>query len=446
VRALLLLVAVASGCGRIGFDEQEPAGIGSEVSGSRLKLAWYEFGDSRVFAGFYDRLLDERCMATVWSGRRYCTPYSTFGSNVFLDAQCTQPGLLVAAPMCPEYPVFNFVVQSAGQCGIPPRLFRRGALVPQPTYYTSQGASCIATPVTNATLYEIGVEVDVPRELVEMTEVVGTGAARVQPLRFETSDGLRARSLYYDTELSMRCYPYMSGRAGVAPFCSPTTRPVASYFEDAACTIHKAVLDPACPAPPMLLRQDRCYDELFVAEPTTEQPLFAGATSCTAASEPNRLYLRVGPPAPVATFVEAAFRGDHRIVEHELTRDGMLYPLGFPYDRTLASQCTVVDDGAGGVICATGTAGVATLYRDAACTDAVQATTELVTPCAAAPARYARTGNCTVAPTFEVGAEITTPLYSNITGTCAVLTGFRSFAVGREVTGELAHGRFVVDR
>lgn len=253
--AALAMLALAA-CGDNHPDPTQPQ------SGSRLKLAWYEYdGGARELerSWYFDTTLDDRCTPTTWSdGLRYCTP--AFDEAVYVTDTCTRAlGRTVVSPAsAPPATYFATMFTPTGSPqSAPSRLFRRGApvtMAPTAIWQKSTDGCRQMELGPGFDYFELGEE-------VPMTDLVGVrrgapeGAGEIAVIDDIGDDGLVVPVALYDTVSEAECTTSDIPNAHSVP-CAPTTTVTAiEYSTDTSCTTHVVAL-PADSTPPLVTFYD----------------------------------------------------------------------------------------------------------------------------------------------------------------------------------------------
>ncbi len=255
---LALVIALAPGCRQV-FGLDPPTGTIVDAaapdalppaddgfrSGTRLKLMWNAYGDTREYTGVYDSTLATPCQAQLWSdGNTYCTP-TTASFVAYLDAACTMAVAMVRIPSgtCPA-PAVKFAEVRDSTCSVQTiqHFYTVGDPLASQPFYEIQDGAC-AGPYTNANyaLHTLPTEV-MASDLVQQTTMALPGA-RLEQHVLAGADGSEVRTGAYDTQLATTCTP--NATDGV---CSPPAS-VGSYL-DAACTTALASGIAGCLKPP----------------------------------------------------------------------------------------------------------------------------------------------------------------------------------------------------
>jgi len=241
---LVLVVVVVAACG---------GGVSDPRSGDRLKLAWYDAGGLRTFAGFFfDATRDEYCYPRRWrDGNLYCTPLS-HPSVGYVDAQCQElAGLVGLSSDCtrdvPEYfeqgeyagCVFEFAMT---------HMFRRGAKLETTSLYRrgADGSCQGPTFAPDVEFYRLGAEVS-PSALAPMSHAVTDGSNRLLP-RWLTSGTTQVIDGLFDSELDVECALSPDGDRTTGT-CVPSDTTFVGTFADAACDRSAVEAFPGCPVP-----------------------------------------------------------------------------------------------------------------------------------------------------------------------------------------------------
>ncbi len=441
MRTVVVVVFVAA-CGRLAFDELPPA-----ASGSRLKLTRYAFESTLYGAAFFDSVLDAHCYPRLMAdGRLYCVPSPTPIQHAFLDASCTQPVWvkILTLGCAPS----RYVAEVGGTCASPPTIAELGArLVATTAYRKDSMGICTSYDVTTYEVYEPGPQLVPARDMVELEEIRSPATARLQDVRYESADGFRAPAPYFDQLLGMRCFASYERLSGDATQCEPVGGAlVAQHFSDAACTQPKLSVNASCPAPELMVPSEACRPSPYYrAIPTTEQPLFTGASACFGLSFPGPQFFDLGPPVDLAPMAVTLDTGA-RIASYQVDDVGIALR-----DQLLDADCFPSLTADGEVYCLPDMMFVQTLFRDSACTQPADFAARGVSPSCPSTApvpKYARnSAACSMLEDVRtVGIEITAPLYEDLNG-CMPYTGSaKSYELGTAVPrSEFAKGVIRLD-
>jgi hypothetical protein len=344
-------------------------------SGSRLKLAWYEFADGfRTWApptDLFDAELAVACSPTKWTdGFVRCTP--AFGAVVFADAQCTQPLLAVDAsfgldlvPGCGAYvpapPLYRATTQTVQPSATFERLSGTCMQVPtDPQHPVPRMAVAVAAPVTT---------------LVAMSHVVaGGGPLAVEVLRGD--DGLAVPLRLVDPAHAIGCDLSALDQATDLP-CRATEAVLSDdLYVDARCLAPAVHVDPSCPTPPLgALPTYGCPIYYALGAESTAQMFYQdGFNTCGATNT-----VTTGHVYPLAGRVELARLS--RAAAPGSSREQLVYVASggarfrdepHLYDGDLGAECTIVESSSTPAACRpNGAALIGNLFSDPSCTTAL---------------------------------------------------------------------------
>ncbi len=222
---LLLLVA----CG----DDVRRDRSAAPVSGSRLKLEWYFYGDGSREPNpdaFYDTLIHGRCTPRPWSdGEQRCAPAGD--EAVYTNADCTE--LVGRADQISKPSFFLGYDQLDGE-RLPARLYYAGPVTTAPaSIYERVDGACVGPRFTpsDAMYFELDGETQASGVVaLHDTEVIADD--RLDLLLRSTDDGLYLPLGLRDRTLDLACRAVDRPSGAV---CEPTSVAGAYYFADASC-------------------------------------------------------------------------------------------------------------------------------------------------------------------------------------------------------------------
>lgn len=452
----LIGIALATGCGHV-VDSSFDAG---QFSGTRLKLSYYDFDDTRTIAGIYDAMRQETCEARLWNdGNYYCTPTSA-ESVAYADAACTNKIGLVSNDPCaaPAY----LAEYDYSACDVPVKhLYKLGPSVSMTEYWYQSGPNCIGPVSTQQrSAYAVGSEISAS-DLVNIAVGAYQGAARLQQRFLTSRDGLRLLSRYQrDSQLNITCY-VGSSIGGTAGICAPSQDAPISYFQDAGCTAAVAATRTSCDKPELAVKLNACGANNYFAlgAQVGTDSLYVGTPSAchSDAALPEISYFSVGQEVALAAPQRHPAQRGQRIAPIDFTMDGFErqdIPL---YDREIKTECMPFKLGDGNAYCLPFGAAVSSYYTDATCNAPVDVATVYRGPdsCTSLPVpEYAlKESHNPSCATTNVSRAIAAPhagqLYESTLGHCTrhvVASGYVDYDLGSPIpeTG-LASGRFEID-
>ena len=455
---LLLAVAACGGDdGGKGGTPDAPIADPDEGlrSGSRIHLAWHEYGDTKVYAGLFDTQRNEACTPTVWTdGNSYCTPATS--PVVYTDASCMQPlGKVLHFAGCtaitPAYFLANDIV---GCTTVPSHLYQAGAQTAAVPYYLRDAFSgaCVGPTTSSANFdyYTIGAEV-APTGLAQLTKKPATPAdtGRIQRQFMTTTDGAAVFAPPHDSMLNLDC-KLVPLQNATALDCAPASQ-LSNYFHDSLCKMPTLVTRAECakPAYASLATKPRCpnstVDYYTTGDQTTSQPLYT--SSCTSTTEiPQSAYYLLSQALSVTTMTRTVDTTAGRTVQliHDANgtasvRDGLLFDTGH------TTECVELTQLDGSTRCMPLGGNIASFFSDGTCATAVQvvqiAVGDVADSCP--PTVVPKYVSKTLPPmppdvcgstyeVYEVGAQYTGTLFTGTPSACtqADTTGFQNYALG----------------
>lgn len=390
-RRWVVIVAFLVGCGYVvGTFES------GQVSGTRLKLVYYDFDGTRSITGIFDAVRGQACDVQLWTnGRFYCTP-TPAEKVVYADATCTQKVALTSNDPClvPDY----VIERDYSDCNTPVKhLYQRGDSISITQYWYQSNQGCLGpVPTKQRDAYAVGAEV-ATASLAAIDRGLFQGGGRLQRQLLISEDGLRMLSgQLHDTQLNIDCS--FVGRIGATTgTCVPLHDAPISYFQDASCSAPVAATRTDCDAPQVAVQFDACAatDKYFaLGAPLASGALYLGTPeACHAWQAPTaHNYFSVGEELAVATPARNAARDGHRIVPIRFALDGMLYPDRALLDTQTMAECLPFKLADGHAYCLPFGGRRSTYYADPRCQMAVDVVTVYRGPetCGpAAPPAYA---------------------------------------------------------
>lgn len=461
-RGCLLLAVALAACGDDGGDHQSGDAATADAadpndgarSGTRMKLAWRDWGGTRELVGMFDAQRNEACAVTKWNDdKRYCTPTNTMPAR-YADDQCSQPiGIQTYDPSCAPPTPAAYIVESVQRAcpslaNLPTKIYARGDKITVTTYYQRDGAQCIPVTSSNTDFYAVGAEIPVA-SFAEFTRGAPEGAGRLARQFMTTTDGARVFDVPRDQTLGVDCtlrQDYFDAPTGS---CVPAGTSLARYFHDSQCTAAQVDGLTAC-AKPAFAQQPinaSCPEPTFryftVGAAVTSSPLFVRTDiSCSATTaSSDRTFYAIDAPIEGLPLTRAPDAEPGRTVQlvhysdgKTRTRDVQLRDTGH------GTNCAAFPQTDGTIRCVPIGGNVQSLYSDSNCTtaiDVVQIRAGIDPTCGAphlpkfATKSISTPGQCGFQlELYEVGAKVA-PLYQN-TGTCTLvnLPGVEFYKVG----------------
>ena len=414
-RALLAIFSILPALVACGDDVRKDPSA-APVSGSRLKLEWYFYGDGSKEpnpAAFYDTLIHGRCVPRQWSdGEQRCAPEAD--EAVYTNAACDE--LVGRSDLISKPRFFLGYDQKAGE-RLPARLYYAGPMTTAPTsIYERVDGVCVGPRFTpsDAMYFELSGETPAQGMVAFHDRDVDADGRLVLQLR-ETDDGLYLPLGLRDGTLDLACRA--SDRATGA-VCEPVGVAPALNFADPACEVPALGVFFTQPAPTIAetTAPNGCAAYNAVGDGVPMLYLRTGA-SCQAAGPQLRGYA-LGAPIALApierTVVEDRAHRLQQIVisaGSERLLDDRLHDTATRLDchrQTFDDAVRCVPDV---------TIQVTTLYAQGCM---------LPVPVAELPAQsclpigfatsYSTEG---VLELRAIGERLAAPLYSLVTGTCA---------------------------
>ncbi|HEY0191303.1 MAG TPA: hypothetical protein VGC42_09300, partial [Kofleriaceae bacterium] len=354
-------------------------------SGTRLRLQWRSYGETRVLAGVVDNVLAASCTPTAWAdGNTYCTP--TGARVVYTDAGCTMPvGQVSHLTGCTgTTPTYLLATDVAGCVLRPSHLYHAGARPPTaPTaYYQRDAASgkCVGPTASPATVdyYAVADEI-LPSQLVALTRTppAVADAGRLQRRFLTSTDGVALFAGPHDSILDIDCAPVVAPNA-TAAVCAPTAS-LANYYHDDKCKQGEVVTGAACtkPAYASQATMPACPSSplaYFATGDTTTAPPIYTTASCSSTTEPpSSAFYLLGQPLAVTTLSRSRDVTPGRAVQLIHDSDGKTAvrdPL--LYDTQHDLECEELPQLDGTTRCLPKTGTVVSYFTDQGCTAAVK--------------------------------------------------------------------------
>ncbi|MEO7096748.1 MAG: hypothetical protein ABI175_26050 [Polyangiales bacterium] len=247
-RAAILLGLVACG------DDVRRDPPAAPVSGTRLKLEWYFYGDGSREPNpdaFYDTLIHGRCTPRLWSdGEERCAPEAD--QAVYTNAACTE---LVGRADVITKPAFFLGFDQIDGERLPARLYYAGPVTTAPaSIYERIDGQCAGPRFTpsDAMYFELNGETQAAG-VVALRDRDVTADDRLDMQLRETDDGLYLPLGLRDRTLDVACRA--AERPGGA-VCEPTFASGAFYFADPDCSVPALGIPLSQPAPAIATATD----------------------------------------------------------------------------------------------------------------------------------------------------------------------------------------------
>ncbi len=317
-------------------------------SGSRLKLAWYEYdGGARELetSWYFDQTLGERCTPMPWSdGHRYCAPAAD--EAVYINETCTR-ALGRTLVSLPPAPFFATRYKLAG-ASLPVRskLFRRGQPTLPPAAVWQKGANgCISVEQgEDFEYFELGAEVPVT-ELVRLRRGDPRGTGELAIIDEIGDDELRVPVALYDRAAEAECTTANLPNMVSVP-CTPSSTATIAYYLDPECT-DLVVAVPSDTSPSIAQLHDvptSCstyYRTGLELIPQPMQPMFEkSGTTCALTARPSGTrFFALGERVHVPALGRVREPGAQRI--RPIARVNAELQLQDPlmYDAELDTEC-----------------------------------------------------------------------------------------------------------
>ncbi len=386
------LLVITSACGEVTVisapdappPDAPPNAIDGAKSGTRLKLAWSDFGGTRAWAGFYDAQRMERCNISAWSdGHSYCVPSAQ--GTAFRDVACAQPvGVVYQDTTCTTAPPPTYLIDySNGACSSQPsHLYQRGAKLAVAQWYErgSDGTCFGPFSSTGIDFYALGTEVS-PTDLAMVSLGSPLGEGRLGARAYTSADGLAFPASLHDAVAGIDCAPQSPYEGATQATCVPLDAAYASYYRDATCSAGEVELDRTCKAPQFAVSYaDSCPTTrgryYAVGAANTGSPLYykSGTTcSATTATPASYRYFGLGNELVLASVNRAPdAAAGRRIVPIHDTWDTFSYPEATLFDSTTGAECTPYTFPDGSEHCIPAGYGTSSYFTNATCTASIQ--------------------------------------------------------------------------
>ncbi len=428
------------------------------VSGSRLKLTWFNFADgTRTWNSFYDAQRKENCsLYSGWAGGgTFCVP--DWGGNIFYnDAGCAQPvDAVYHDPSCLQTPPTYVIDGSDVGCTYEPQhLYLRGPQLTITGYYERFSDGSCGGPYTGGyDFYQLGAEIPTS-ELVEITLGAPTTAGRLSTRFYQSTDGMKVPASVHDAMLGTDCYPESYGDNATTATCQPSTYG-SFYYHDAACTQPELDVPTTCAVPQYMSTTPTtaCPADppniYTLGQQLASSPLYYPSTgSCVSTTgSTDEHYYQTGMPVNIATMARIAdTTPGHRIeLVHFTTTDGLKFRDYVVHDVQEDADCYPTQLPDGTIRCVPYGGYVDSYFSNAQCTaplDVVPLSTGPATCGQPAVPKFARKYVQPQPGTCQYSTElhpVTTPytgtVYYNNGVSCAVLTTYQQkfYSIGPAV-------------
>jgi len=386
--------------GAAGAEDAESGGQGGSAddllpdepdngtrSGTRLKAEWYDFSGTRVFANFYDTVLEAPCSPGPWSdGKVYCIPTSdaTLGYAADSCKEVDMLGHVSFNQACPApSPGYLVLRADASTCrNAAEHVYRLAATPTELTqYWALQNGNCSGPFSTgyNSETFQVTGEV-MASDLVEFTREPLADPGKLSRQYISTADGARLAIAPRDRELDADCTLKAAHADPSQGSCPPSDSRDVNYYLDMDCK-DGLVSAPAACAKPAFARQvaDRSCAQgasnyFRVANAAQPATVFVGSDTVCQSTKPsnsNKLYA-LGDLVPVQALTRA----------HEHLAGRSLQPIYFSdgkkrfldqrwYDTAHDTECQVNVLRDGTIVCVPFGSSVSAFYDDT-CTDFIR--------------------------------------------------------------------------
>lgn len=410
MRRVLVLLALAA----CGDDTRRPPPP-VPVSGSRLKLEWFFYGDGSREPNpdaYYDTGIHARCTPRTWiDGEVRCTPDAD--QAFYTDAACT--ALVGRADVIAKPALFLGYDQVRNEQR-PSRLYYAGAMTTPPAaLYDRIDGACVGprSAPPDATYFELSGETQASG-MVALHDRDVTADDRLDMALRETDDGLYLPLGLRDRAFDLPCRA--ADRADEA-VCEPTEAALATHFADPDCTVPALGLVFSA-LPPRIARVDdgvgcATYHEVGTAVST----VYTRSGKSCAVSGPQLRGFALGPDLALAPIERTVGEErTHRLQQISITAGAVRLLDDHLFDTATRLECRRIPfDNAVRCIPADTTPGT-TLFT-AGCT--------LPVPVVEVAAQTCRPIEFATMFTDDVGLEIraigdvpASTLYSRATGPC----------------------------
>ncbi len=376
----LLCLGALAGCG-----DNLAASSRDAHSGSRLKLAWFEYEDGTrqpELGAFFDRDRGEACGPRVWSsGATYCTPAAR--EAVFVDAACTSL-LGQVAPGGPPPPYFILPYSIAGRAQASRMFVAGGLAAPVAQTWRLRDGLCDG-PIegSDADYYALGPEIDRDR-LVRLRQILSTTDARLGLAVLQTDDGLNLPLGLVDRQLGA-CT--VDERDDPTATCIPDVSTTAYFFRDSTCSEPEVAIARDAEQPVLISQRSSetgCSSFHRAGAQVGSQPLYRRlGVTCTATIAPDDALFLLGPALELATIQREQEVGPGRLNRIVLRGENVELAAGSLFDTVTSRPCDRAQV-EGVTRCLPRTAPARQLFSDELCTIPT-VIAELTAHCGAAP-------------------------------------------------------------
>lgn len=411
MKRLAILVGLAA-CGD-GLRVEPPA---APVSGKRLKLEWYFYGDGSKEpnpAAYYDTGIHGRCTPRRWiDGELRCTPEADVA--LYTNADCTE---LVGRADVIAKPAFFLGYDVVANETRPARLYYAGAMTTAPTaVYDRIDGACVGprgTPA-DAMYFELNGETQADG-VVALRDRDVAADDRLDMVLRETNDGLYLPLGLRDRTFDLDCRA--SERDG-GSVCEPIGVTTAVHFADRDCTVPAVGVLLEAPVP-RIVRASVGAGCATYHEVAGGLPLLyvRSGASCVPANGQLRGYA-LGPPLALPP-IERAVIADraHRLQQIALSAGDVRLLDDHLFDTATRLDCrrATFDDA---VRCVPARTTPARELFAAGCTLPVWVA-ELAEEACTSIDFATTTSTEGVLEVRAIGDRLATPVYTAATGTCA---------------------------
>lgn len=415
-RAMVAMFSILPALATCGDDVRKDQSA-APVSGSRLKLEWYFYGDGSREPNpeaFYDTLIHSRCTPRRWSdGEQRCAPAAD--EAVYTNAACDE--LVGRSDVISKPAFFLGYDQIAGE-RLPARLYYAGPMTTAPTQiYQRVDGVCVGPSFTpsDAMYFELNGETQAQGVVALRDRDVDADDRLVLQLR-ETDDGLYLPLGLRDRTLDVACRAHNRTTGAV---CEPTGVATAFHYADPDCEVPALGVLLTQPAPPIAASADAegCTELRPIGEGIPLLYARVGASCQVVAGSQFRGYALGAPIALAAVERTVVKDRAHRLQQIVISAGSERLLDDRLYDTATRLDCrrATFDDA---VRCVPDvTIQVTTLYAQG-CTLPVLVAELPERSCT--PIGFATSfSDEGVLQLRAIGERLATPLYSLFTGACA---------------------------
>jgi hypothetical protein len=445
---LAVVVVVAAAC---GDNLPDPT---AARSGSRLKLAWYEYeGGARELetSWYHDSVLGQRCTPALWSdGKHYCTPATD--EAVYITDTCTRSLGRTLKRLEPA-PFFASTFKLAGESlPLRSRMFTRGAPTLPPVSVWQKGTDgCLLIEVgDNFDYFELGAELVVD-DLVQLVRSEPHGNGSLAVITQTSDDGFSVPIALFDRDSASECAPIVRPNSDEL-WCVPAAAGTISYFHDAECT-QPELASPAGSTPELAVQFDvptSCWTGYAVGTEVSGTPIYesSGPLCVETAPPAGRRFFTMAAMQPLPALARVRDATTSRIRAISGTDGELRIADPLMYDAELDTECQHDSK----LACAPRTAATLTrasahtFYADAQCLTAIDLAQVPMGACDP-PVRFATDGD----NYYPLGQPYLDTIYVPSTGdTCsqyAPAAPFLGYTVGPPIDAStFAHAKLTIDR